>query len=391
MGDESGYGRSIYGAASRDSEPSYKVAVKRGGLLIEKTGSEASPQPEEHIPWSDLKLAWEDDSRVKVSPKDGTTLYVTDSEALLTRLERYGSAEIRKKVNELWKEESSRRTRSPLYYSGLLIALALLAVFLWRGLTYVEHAIVDYAIPLTLEAELAEQIKPRFTGGRDKAHPKLQKAVQEIAQKLIQAWSKENRLLYSKFLEIEVIDSPVVNAFALPAGKIIVYTGLIARSESPDQLAAVIAHELSHVAHRDGMKRLIAQIKWKLLYAYLAGDLSSDQEFLLQRVESLSGLKYSRRMERRADREALRLLVKSGFEAKAAYQFFEKLQKEQPEILDTLSFLSDHPATPERVEYLKKLYEKLARERSKELAKESTPEKFIFNESWREIRNLAQK
>ena len=56
--------------------------------------------------------------------------------------------------------------------------------------------------------------------------------------------------------EVWVVDAPIVNAFALPGGYIVVYTGLIDKAETPEQLAGVIAHEMAHVTKRHGLQRV---------------------------------------------------------------------------------------------------------------------------------------
>ena len=63
-----------------------------------------------------------------------------------------------------------------------------------------------------------------------------------------------------------------LNAFALPGGHIYVYQGLIAKAETPDELAGVIAHEIGHVAHRDGTRAVLQAAGLSFLFGMLLGD-----------------------------------------------------------------------------------------------------------------------
>ena len=395
MGDESGYGRSLKGLLFKNESGSSEVhvAINREGVVhwrddgpgIEDSAS--AEQPRSLLSWEGMTISWLDGTTISIAKaSEGLRLSVPDAEAFLTRLERYGSPEIRVEVNRLWNEASQRTERHPLMHVGMLVLVMIIAIAIWHGLTYVEAAIVDNCVPLSLDSEIARHIEPNFLGSRKKSHHKVTAAVQQILDRLIAQWPKERRAMYKDTMSIAVIDEKTMNAFALPAGRILVFSELVSAAERPSQVAAVLAHELSHVSHRDGMKRIAGQIKWRLLYAYLAGDMSADQEFILQRAESLSSLKYSRSMEERADREGLELMMKAGFDGRGAAELFTIMFKKGPNIMDTLNFLSDHPATPERIKYLKEVFEEFENDKTinKKIGK-------VFEGDWEEIRRLASQ
>lgn len=385
MGDEKGYGRSLIGTLSTGQ--SVHVAINREGVIHWLDGDEPSGDQVLHL-WDGLELSWTNTGIIKIGSYDDKDLSLTiaDAEAFLTRVERYGSPSIKSKVDDLWKAQEARTARHPMTHVGVLFILMVVAITLWHSLSYVEAAIVDNCVPISVEAEIARHVEPNFVGKRKKAHPKVIKAVKGINDRLVSSWSKENRELFKETMSVTVIDDPMINAFALPAGRIIVFSGLVAAAERPSQVAAVLAHEYSHVAHRDGMKRIAGQIKWQILYAYLAGEMSADQEFLLQRAESLSTLKYSRSMEERADRESLELMMKAGYDGRAAAEFFTIMLKKGPNILDKLNFLSDHPATPERVKYLEELIKEMEGQSPKDNHSSAK-----FDGDWEEIRRLARQ
>jgi len=151
-----------------------------------------------------------------------------------------------------------------------------------------------------------------------------------------------------------VLDTPVVNAFALPGGYIYVTRGILAMMNSEAELAAVLAHELGHVSARHSVQRLS---KLLLVQAGLTvGSALSDAFSEISGVASIGiqllFLKYSRDDEREADALGVEYSRKSGYNPGEMISFFSSLQK-----LGDLSggqslpgFLSTHPLTSERIQ-----------------------------------------
>ena len=90
-----------------------------------------------------------------------------------------------------------------------------------------------------------------------------------------------------------VLRSPIANAFALPGGRIYVLSGLLKISETPDELAGVLSHELGHVAHRDGLRRLIRDGGTSFLVGLMFGDIAGSGAVLMAGRSVLSA-SYSR-------------------------------------------------------------------------------------------------
>ena len=87
-----------------------------------------------------------------------------------------------------------------------------------------------------------------------------------------------------------VLRSTIANAFALPGGRIYVLSGLLKISETPDELAGVLSHELGHVAHRDGLRRLIRDGGTSFLVGLMFGDVTGSGAVLLAGRSVLSEL-----------------------------------------------------------------------------------------------------
>jgi len=160
--------------------------------------------------------------------------------------------------------------------------------------------------------------------------------------------------------EIMLVRDRTVNAFALPGGYLGVNLGLIAVVSSRDELASVLAHELSHVTQRH-ISRLISkqgqQTPWMIaamLLGILAASKSPDAGSALivggQALAVQSQLNFSRDMEREADRVGFGVMTQAGFAAQGFVSMFDKLQ--QASRLNDNSaypYLRSHPLTTERI------------------------------------------
>ena len=155
--------------------------------------------------------------------------------------------------------------------------------------------------------------------------------------------------------EVTVFDSDDVNAFALPGGKIGVYSGLLKAADTPDRLAAVIGHEIAHVTARHGNARVSASFATQAglqLAQVLAGSASAEKLQLL----GLLGLgaqygvlmPYGRGQESEADIVGLEYMARAGFDPRQSVEVWKNMSKlsggAQPPAL-----LSTHPTHESRI------------------------------------------
>lgn len=157
--------------------------------------------------------------------------------------------------------------------------------------------------------------------------------------------------------EVKVFDAEAINAFALPGGNIGVYTGLLDVAVTPDQLAAVMGHEVAHVIAQHGNERVSQQFAvaqgLELINA-LAGETSATQKTLmgLLGVGAQVGvlLPYSRLQESEADKLGLDYMARAGFDPSASVELWRNMAQasgEQPP-----QFLSTHPSHGARIDDL---------------------------------------
>ncbi|HJQ84038.1 MAG TPA: M48 family metallopeptidase [Candidatus Binatia bacterium] len=151
-----------------------------------------------------------------------------------------------------------------------------------------------------------------------------------------------------------VVDSPEVNAFALPGGPIYVNSGLIELCETEDQLAAVIAHEMSHVAARHTTEMLTTQnITQLALIAAISVVPVPIPPIAWEGTKLayvLGLLKYSRGKEAEADRLGLELMSAGGYEPAEMAVVFRKLSEQQRSLPSVVErFFSSHPLSEDRM------------------------------------------
>jgi Zn-dependent protease with chaperone function len=141
------------------------------------------------------------------------------------------------------------------------------------------------------------------------------------------------------------------NAMALPGGKIYVFRGLIAKADSADEVAGAIAHEIGHVAHRDGTKEVLQAGGLSFLFGMLLGDFVGGSAVVLA-AKTVLQLSYSREAESRADAYGAELMNKANGNARALATMLAKIGgATEP----GMKILLNHPETAARVAAINKI------------------------------------
>lgn len=150
-------------------------------------------------------------------------------------------------------------------------------------------------------------------------------------------------------LNIVVFDHEMVNAFAAPGGQIVLMRGLIDSADSPDQVAAVLAHEIGHVEARDTTRNAFRAAGSAGLLSLVIGDFAGGSAVLVVAEYTLNA-SYTREAEAQADQFALDMLAASGTDAAALGTFFDSLAEIESSMPDLPVYLSSHPEIQDRAD-----------------------------------------
>ena len=180
------------------------------------------------------------------------------------------------------------------------------------------------------------------------ADPVANAQVTRVAQRIIAVSEKPNLPW-----EVKVIDENQANAFALPGGKIAVYTGILPITRDDAGLAAVIGHEVGHVLARHSAERVSQQmVAQGLGGALVSGVLGTDPQ-TSQMVAGLFAqglmLPWGRQQESEADHIGLILMAKAGYEPRAARDLWVRMAEASKGRSRPPEFLSTHPSEETRI------------------------------------------
>jgi len=259
---------------------------------------------------------------------------------------------LRTQARDLRERQESSRS---LKYALLFLA-AFAAVFTagWLLVKFATNIVVAHT-PVAWEEKLTDKViaeHPRIfiLESNDSRVVMVTRLVARIAAALPPA---DQRYQFRAFL----IDRREPNAFALPGGRIFVFTGLLDRIQRPEELAGVLAHEMAHVTQRHGLHKLIAgEGPYYVLKLFI-----SDKQEVLSSISAGSQLlvneSYSRNIEREADTLGWHYLLAANIDPRGLADFFQLLTEgENAEIIPQM--FRSHPATSERIASLNKLWAK---------------------------------
>jgi predicted Zn-dependent protease len=271
-------------------------------------------------------------------------------------------------------DPARRRRRARLAVPAALAAIVVaLALYLW-GLPALA-TIAAARVPVSWEVALGDatmaQLAPAERLCRD---PARQRRLDEIAGVLLRT-RPDTRYPF----RVSVVNHPVVNALAAPGGAIVVFHGLLERTESAEELAGVLAHEIQHVLHRHATRAILRQASTGVLLAALTGDVGMGAAFGVEGARLLGDLRYSREAETEADRDGMRMLQAAAVDPSGALTFFRRAEKSQHGTPAFARYLTTHPLPGDRLAILTAL------------AAESTrpPVKLLPGYDWKDIARIC--
>jgi Putative Zn-dependent protease len=214
--------------------------------------------------------------------------------------------------------------------------------------------IVDEVQKNDPRAQMGAREHPRIVAsyGGEYHDEKTEKLVARIAGALTAV--SENP---SQSYRITILNSPAINAFALPGGYLYVTRGLLALANDASEVAAVLSHEMAHVTANHGIERQRREeaevIASRVVAEVLSSDLAGKQALARGKLRLAA---FSRQQELQADVIGVRMLGEAGYDPYAAPRFLDSMaayarfSSVDPDTDQSLDFLSSHPNAPQRVD-----------------------------------------
>jgi len=284
-------------------------------------------------------------------------LILDDDGGLVVRIGPAGTAERIEIADDAFA--AALRTRNPRIRRGradrsdalrilglsCLVLAMLLGVAIW-GVPYLADRLAPM-LPVSIEAhlgDLAEKQLDIIVGkGTTCNSPLAQRAMEQLVSELAPDLSPAPR--------VGIRLSAQANALALPGGRIVVLSRLVTEARTPDEFAAILAHELGHVASRDPTREVIRGAGNAILLTYLIGS-AMDATLTAAIANGLIAASYSRDAEWAADRYAVAAVSRVGGDGAALAAILERIDAEGE---TPMTFMRTHPFARERASSIRVL------------------------------------
>jgi beta-barrel assembly-enhancing protease len=272
-------------------------------------------------------------------------------------------------------DPSRRRRRVALTALAALAVVGITtALYLWGIPGMV--SVVATRVPPSWEERLGRSVSEHLAPEAMRCNEMTRaRAIQDVAETLLST-ARDSPYTF----RVIVVNSSSVNALAAPGGYVVVFRGLLERTQTAEELAGVLAHEFQHILFRHTTRALLRHASTGLLLAAITGDMTEPMAYGLESARILGELRYSRLDEDEADRAGLRMLVDAGVDPAGMIAFFERLATERPGTLTLPPYLSTHPSTEGRLERLR-----LLDSRTQPLTR-----KLLHGVDWQDIRHICE-
>jgi beta-barrel assembly-enhancing protease len=151
-------------------------------------------------------------------------------------------------------------------------------------------------------------------------------------------------------IKLHIVSDSDVNAFSLPDGHLVINTGLLEVAQSDDEIGGVLCHEIAHIEKDHVMKKLIKEIGLATLMSNATG---GNADFMFESIRMLSSTAYDRKMERKADLEAVNYLHEAKMNPDGLVVFLKKLDSLNASGIRIPTWISTHPDNVERINAIK--------------------------------------
>jgi len=224
---------------------------------------------------------------------------------------------------------------------ALSIIIGLIALAHFFILPWCADRVVDQ-LPLSFDKELG-----------DAARKSMQEDVDSTGSQLLTKFAAQMTWSTPEKLTFTVVPSNIENAYALPGGYVVVYTGLLKRLDKKEQLAALLSHEVAHVTRRHSVRKLCRDMSSSLLLTALLSNASGATATLYSNASAVYNLTYSRQYEEQADITGMETMRRNHIDQQGMVELMSALKQLGGKVT-VPEFISTHPLTDNRINYAKK-------------------------------------
>jgi Zn-dependent protease with chaperone function len=238
-----------------------------------------------------------------------------------------------------WFQKLYKKNGAALFLAFLIAAAAMLFI----GYKTVPPLLVRF-IPVREEIKWGNQFYESILSDKE-----IDSSATELVKKITEHYSMSNQYP----IKIAVVEDTTVNAFAMPGGHIVIYSGIISTMKHPDELFALLGHEATHVNQRHSLQMMLTNLTSSYLLSILTSDFNGLGSTLIGNAELLRELGYSRKLEAEADWKGQEIMIQNKVNPAGMTQLMEALQAAYSDN-GNWSFLRSHPVTKDRISESKK-------------------------------------
>ncbi|KFC57633.1 M48 family metallopeptidase [Flavobacterium gilvum] len=230
-------------------------------------------------------------------------------------------------------------------FKGLSIVAAFFGIWiLLSQVDYITFFKIDKAKSVT-EKKVGDMIWDQIKQTEDII---VNDSITKSLDKLLKPLCKENGIERDS-LKVHIIKKDEVNAFALPDGHLVVYSGLIEASKNEQALIGVLGHEIAHIEKNHVMEKLSKEIGFSVLMSITTGNNNSG--VIREVMHTLSSSAYDRALEKEADIASVEYMLKAKVDPAPFADFMYEMSFNN-KLESALSWINSHPESEERAKYI---------------------------------------
>ena len=345
------HGGSFHGGVFHASIPGGRsgatITIQRGEVVADLVGE---PSQRFSIPLNQCKLdlGGASDRMVFCRTEDGSLTIFCEDKRFAKELDMQSGGLLGNQLQSLKKDQFATANRFRFWVGVSALACGLLLLVGYFGVLWAAKSVVR-SLPIAIDKQIGKLAVDSMETGKklDEKHPATQ-LVREIVSKL-----KPHAAIPSMEFNVRVVENDDVNAFALPGGEIVVFTGLIKAAKTPEQIAGVLAHEMSHATLRHGLQSVSQSMGIIAAIQLLVGDVGGLVALGAGIAKHSILTSYSRGSETEADLEGARMLHEAKIDPDAMADFFALLKEKAGDLPDAVAWISTHPQHETRVQNIK--------------------------------------